>query len=370
MPTYSLHLIPLDRMVFAKPVEWMPDGATPWAPWGGAGYHDTSGGNWNQNGPWSFTFDRADLVKVDIHDIDDHLDDDTFWQEGPGLQTIQTAVGSAQPGYDVTDEYELNFTAEIDGQTVTYRLVAIAAMPPGATVVQTGNFIGFTFEGAWPPPGAVLTYVPGSNADHEVLHSGDMQVPCFTRGTLIATPEGARRIQTLQVGDLVLTRDHGAQPIRWIGSRSVPALGALAPVRVAPGVLGNERALKLSPHHRLLVEDGRLELISDSALGLIEVRHLINGSTVRQVEGGEVEYFHILFDAHEVIFAEGVPVESLLLGPMTGRVMSRDALAELRAVFPDLAARLRMMPAAWPLLDADAARLVAGVAAVELVPAA
>lgn len=36
----------------------------------------------------------------------------------------------------------------------------------------------------------------------------------FTPGTRIATPDGARDIATLRVGDLVVTRDHGLQPIR------------------------------------------------------------------------------------------------------------------------------------------------------------
>ena len=37
---------------------------------------------------------------------------------------------------------------------------------------------------------------------------------CFCAGTWIDTPSGAKRVETLHVGDLVNTRHHGAQTIR------------------------------------------------------------------------------------------------------------------------------------------------------------
>src|SRR5690606_32383544 len=42
---------------------------------------------------------------------------------------------------------------------------------------------------------------------------------CFTSGTLIATPDGERAVETLRPGDLVMTRDHGPQELRWVGMR-------------------------------------------------------------------------------------------------------------------------------------------------------
>ncbi|WP_343035140.1 Hint domain-containing protein [Parasulfitobacter algicola] len=50
------------------------------------------------------------------------------------------------------------------------------------------------------------------------------QFACFTLRMMIATPQGNRRIETLTPGDLVTTRDHGDQPVRWIGQRTVPAI--------------------------------------------------------------------------------------------------------------------------------------------------
>ena len=45
--------------------------------------------------------------------------------------------------------------------------------------------------------------------------------PCFTPGTLIATPRGEIAVQDLKVGDKVLTRDNGIQDIRWIGKKHI-----------------------------------------------------------------------------------------------------------------------------------------------------
>ena len=83
--------------------------------------------------------------------------------------------------------------------------------------------------------------------------SGSEALICFARGTMIRTPEGERRIEHLRQGDLVVTLDSGIQPIRWIGSRTVRASGAQAPVRFARGTIGNDRDLLVSPQHRMLL---------------------------------------------------------------------------------------------------------------------
>jgi len=51
---------------------------------------------------------------------------------------------------------------------------------------------------------------------------------CFTPGARILTPQGERAIETLKVGDLVVTRDNGPQLIRWIGRRTVEGRGISA----------------------------------------------------------------------------------------------------------------------------------------------
>ncbi|MDG1339311.1 MAG: Hint domain-containing protein [Paracoccaceae bacterium] len=51
---------------------------------------------------------------------------------------------------------------------------------------------------------------------------------------------------------------------------------------------------------------------------------------------GEVEYFHLLFDHHEVIFAEGAPTESFYTGPEALKAISAEAMEEILAILPEL----------------------------------
>ena len=99
--------------------------------------------------------------------------------------------------------------------------------------------------------------------DGTILNFSEIEnIICFTPGTRIATPSGARMVEGLKIGDYVVTRDHGLQPIRWIGKRTVPALNRFAPVRIRPGVLsGLETDLLVSPQHRMLFQGYRAELL-------------------------------------------------------------------------------------------------------------
>ena len=161
-------------------------------------------------------------------------------------------------------------------------------------------------------------------------------VPCFVAGTRIATPDGARPVESLHPGQMVLTRDHGAQPLRWIGRRRVAAQGRFAPVEIAADALGRHGALRLSPLHRVLVRDSLAELLFAEPEVLVAARDLVNGTTIRPVPGGTVEYVHLLFDRHQVIWAEGLETESFLPGPQTTASFEAEMVAEITALFPDL----------------------------------
>lgn len=147
----------------------------------------------------------------------------------------------------------------------------------------------------------------------------------FTRGTCITMASGQQRpIEALSVGDLVLTRDDGPQKIRWIGQSTLRAEGAFAPVLIRKGALHNANDLIVSPDHRLFIYQRTDALGAGRAEVLVKVRHLINGSTVVQQDGGFVDYFQILFDEHQIIFAEGIAAESLLLDPRTRAAVPED----------------------------------------------
>lgn len=194
----------------------------------------------------------------------------------------------------------------------------------------------------------------------ESLSVGGFAVPmfiCFTRGTHILTPAGEKAVEDLSVGDRIVTRDHGVQPIRWIGATHLPANALkarpdLRPVRIAAGALGPDtpvRDLSLSRQHRVLVRDWRADLLFGSPEGVLTPAFtLINDINVRVDDGGEdgVEYFHIAFDTHEVIYSEGLETESFHPAADTVSVLSEPQRDELYAIFPELVDGIAGMPAA------------------------
>lgn len=173
----------------------------------------------------------------------------------------------------------------------------------------------------------------------------DIEVPCFAAGTLIATPEGPRPIESLKTGDLVMTVDHGPQAVRWIKARTVNrwALAAaerLRPVRIKAGALGAgcpETDLLVSQQHRMLVRSRIAERMFDEPEVLLAAKHLIGLPGIALAEDvDEVTYLHFLCDKHEIVLANGAPTESLYAGPMAMKALGEAAVAEILMLFPEL----------------------------------
>lgn len=161
------------------------------------------------------------------------------------------------------------------------------------------------------------------------------------RGTRIALADGRQAaVEDLRPGDRVITRDHGVQPLRWVGSVTLRAEGGVAPVVIGAGVMGNPAPLMVSPHHRLFLYRREARALAGAAELLVQARHLVDGQGITRAPGGFVEYFALVFDAHEVIYAEGVPCESLLVCPSVVTQLPADLAARLAAAFPGLSQRL------------------------------
>lgn len=161
-------------------------------------------------------------------------------------------------------------------------------------------------------------------------------VPCFVSGSMIRTARGNVPVERLQPGDLVKTRDEGLQPVRWIGRRQMAAEGKMAPVRIDRNTFGEHGVVMVSPLHRIFLQNMHAELMFGSSEVLVAARDLIDGRRVRQIEGGRVEYVHLLFDRHQVIWSDGLPSESFLPGPQTKHCFEQHTLAEIREIFPEL----------------------------------
>ncbi|KAB7615477.1 hypothetical protein F9L33_01545 [Amylibacter sp. SFDW26] len=161
-------------------------------------------------------------------------------------------------------------------------------------------------------------------------------IVCFTRGTMIVTDQGEKKIEDLKVGDMVLTKDNGLQEMKWIGSRTVPAQGNFAPIMIKAGALANDRDLMVSPQHRMVVEGWQSELLFGEREVLAAAKHLVNNDTIYVNEGGEVEYFHMLFDHHEIVFANGAASESFHPGEVGINALTDEARDEIFTLFPEL----------------------------------
>lgn len=158
----------------------------------------------------------------------------------------------------------------------------------------------------------------------------DITPVAFTRGTSITLADGTQcQIERLRVGDRVLTRDHGPQPVRWIGNRTVRAIGPYAPVVITKGTLSNESDMIVSQNQRLFIYQRGTNRLSDTAELLIKARDLVDGERVYIRRGGFVEYFHLLFDTHEIIYAECTPTESMLANDRTLGQLPEDLLQEV-----------------------------------------
>ncbi|WP_425098257.1 Hint domain-containing protein [Tropicibacter sp. S64] len=163
------------------------------------------------------------------------------------------------------------------------------------------------------------------------------QIACvsFTRGTAITLATGAQKpVEQLVAGDRVLTRDAGVQEVRWIGHQTVRATGALAPVCIRAGTLNNARDLIVSPDFRLFIYQRRDALGAGRPELLVRAKHLVNGTTITRATGGFVDYYQMLFDDHQIIYAEGIAAESMLMSESTSAVLPQEVQDELSRLIP------------------------------------
>lgn len=169
-------------------------------------------------------------------------------------------------------------------------------------------------------------------------------VPCFTPGTLIATPKGEVPVEHLKAGDRVITRDNGIQEIRWTGQKALgwkdlAANPHLKPVLIRQGSLGNglpERDMMVSPNHRMLVANDRTALYFDEHEVLVSAKHLAAANGIQSIDSIGTTYIHFMFDRHEVVLGNGAWTESFQPGDMTLKGMGNAQRTEIFELFPEL----------------------------------
>jgi len=258
------------------------------------------------------------LLTVSNYDLVDQ-DDDGDIDAGGGDTVNGQDVTASWPGDTIT--INVPGVGEVTYTGTTFYLANGTQVftPTDGQVLQSGTLVSTTFVNTTGP------LIPGS----------DLGPPCFTPGTMIDTPAGLRAVEDLQPGDWVNTADNGPQPLLWVGRTTVKAEDKLAPIRFEAGILGLDRPLLVSPQHRMLIDDWRAAYHFGHSEVLIPAHCLVNDDTVTRVEGGQVDYIHLLFSRHEIIIANGAKSESYYPGYALTR-SEQETQAEVLALFPDL----------------------------------
>lgn len=199
-------------------------------------------------------------------------------------------------------------------------------MSPGDTITMDRSGLSFEFEFLYASGDGFVAHLDqttggftaGNYWFSDTAHANSTTAPndgnsyylCFLEGTLIATPSGDVPVETLRIGDPVVTHDGRVVPVRWLGRRQVfprfaDPLRAF-PIRICQHALGENmpcRDLYLSPGHALLV-DGIL----------VSAGALVNGSTITRVTApaAAFTYWHVETADHALIVAEGAPAETFI----------------------------------------------------------
>ncbi len=232
-----------------------------------------------------------------------------------------------------------------------------------ATRVGSGEDFGSDIEGF-----SIQRFADGSDSfENDGTPTPATQNICFADGVRIRTPDGTTVVEDLCVGDLVLTRDRGARPVKWLFSATqdedaLSRLPKLRPIVISSGALGNglpDEDLRVSAQHRIAVTGKIAERMFGHDTVLIAAVHLQQLPGVYVDEGcAEVTYFHVMLDRHEVLFANGVPAESLYLGEQSMKTLSAEAKEEMFSIFPDLRAKIRnaSLASASPIVEGRRAK--------------
>lgn len=255
-------------------------------------------------------------------------DDDTFNEIGDPGQVLTNPVTIDGVTYAAGSRVVINYVITTDDGFEGYA-ITLGAGNTGSNT--TTAFITNTQM----VPGQTYQFTSESNIGRSEAFSFQ-QFACFGAGTLVTTPDGAQQIERLRPGDPVVTRDNGIRRISWIGQRTVPAIGRMAPVVIAPGVMGNTRDLVVSPNHRMLIAGALAQHYFGEAEILVPAKSLVNGHSIRRHPAGLVTYVHVMFENHELIHTDGVWSESYFTGDQALDSLGRAQREELFALFPDL----------------------------------
>ncbi len=142
------------------------------------------------------------------------------------------------------------------------------------------------------------------------LSSATISIACYAAGTMILTPQGEVPVETLAIGDALITAFGETRAIKWIGTRAyaghfVKWNRDVLPITFRAGSIADNtphRDLVVSPQHAMFIDDVLIPAIA-----------LVNGTSITQATSiDRIAYFHIELDSHDVIIAEGAFAETFI----------------------------------------------------------
>ena len=254
----------------------------------------------------SVTFDAIDLTGVPSVQITGNFNDES---------------GEDFPDYSASTPAFGTFTIDANTGQFTYTVTQAEAVAAASGGTASSN-VTVTGDDA---------LVTGSTDDDTLTFNFTV---CFGRGTMIATPDGERPVETLAIGDRVLTADGRAVPVLWMGINAVSPMfrpaDRLEPVLIEAGALEPMLGEAL-PVRDLVVTADHGMVIGDY---VINASALVGAAGIRFLDwrklGGDFAYYHIETEGHEVVRAEGAPAETYV--DYVGR-RSFDNHAEYEALY-------------------------------------
>lgn len=289
---------------------------------------------------------EENTIKIAIADGGDGIYDSNLLIAG---DSVQTALVAGDDEIEIERDGEVTFdlrSNDVSQNSPTLNITHIngqEVVVDEPIVLPTGETITFNSDGT-------VTIEAdgdlGSNVFSYTVEDGDgntdvgfvtlTTVPCFVEGTMILTIDGEKPVESLVPGDMILTRDNGFQPIRWIGSTLRIATGRDAPIRFEANALGTHDAVEFSPNHRVLVTSASASLLFGESEVLVKAKDLVNDKTIRpRNDSRPVSYYHLLFDRHEIIRGNGLDSESYHPGNETMDSFDAETRAEILRLMPN-----------------------------------
>lgn len=288
-------------------------------------------------GASSFTINSTAAVQI-IH----MEDNDTLLTDADGGQNLTVAMTfdghSYHPGLLSTVETEYSYIVRPAGSSDPADNIKVYALE---------------FEGVMRGIASDSRLLAGVTYNIVAIDSNDPSVAysamalCFEAQTRIATARGPVAAGDLRPGDLVQSCDNGLQELLWAGRWRRPGLGRGAPVLFAAGSLDNERALIVSPQHRVVICPRNGPMAGQEVL--IAAKALIGLPGVRRAPRVRADWVHLYFARHQILLAEGARAESLLPGQQVLSTIEPTQAQALRSLIaashaPQLPARPILPP--------------------------